>query len=196
MVAVHLLRTLAPLAVVASLVTACGNDSSSGPADANGDAVSSTVQLREVAARFAQDTSQGQEQLGPQTPKDLVNTMKAYDCSSQPTVVQGKLLECDATRNVYLLEAPLITGGVASAKPLPVGGTHEWYVKVLFDPKAATTLSAAADNMPGSELAVVVNGKVLTALVVNSGLKDGHIGITGDLDQKQATAIADELSRS
>jgi preprotein translocase subunit SecD len=50
--------------------------------------------------------------------------------------------------------------------------------------------------MPGSELAVVVNGKVLTALVVNSGLKDGHIGITGDLDQKQATAIADELSRS
>lgn len=192
--AVRLPRILAPLVVVAGLMTACGNGSSSGPGDSTGEAVSSTVQLRQVAARYAQDTSQGQEQFGPQTPKDLVDTMKGYDCTSPPTVVQGRLLECDATRNVFLLDAPLITGGVASAKPLPVGGTHEWYVKVLFDPKAATTLSDAVDTMPGSELAVVVGGKVLTALVVNSGLKDGHIGITGDLDQKKATAIADELS--
>jgi preprotein translocase subunit SecD len=196
MVAVHLLRTLAPLAVVASLVTACGNDSSSGAGVSTGEAVSATVQLRPVAARYAQDTSQGQAQLGPQTPKDLVDTMKNYDCTSQPTVVQGKLVECDAVHDVYLLDTPLITGGVASAQPLPIGGSKEWYVKVVFDQKAAAALSDAADSMQGQELAVVVGGKVLTAVVVDSGLKDGHIGITGDLDQKTATAIADELTTS
>jgi preprotein translocase subunit SecD len=189
--AVRLLRSLAPLVLVAGLATACGNDSSS---DSSADAVSTALQLRPVAARYAQDTSEGQEQLGPQTPKDLVDTMKGYDCASQPTEVQGKLMECDANRNVYLLNGPLITGGVASAKPLPIGSGSEWYVKVVFDEKAAATLSQAADSMPGQELAVVVDGKVLTAVVVDPGLKDGHIGITGDLDEKSATAIADELT--
>ena len=189
--AVQFLRTLAPLALVAGLVTACGHSSSSGaPA---GDA-SSALQLRPVAARYAQDTSEGQEQLGPQTPKELVDTMKGYDCSSQPALVQGKLMECDAASDVFLLDAPLVTGGVASATALKIGSSQQWYVKVVFDKAAAATLSQAVDNSLGSELAVVLDGKVLTAVVVDPGLKDGHLGITGDLDQKQASTLADQVN--
>jgi preprotein translocase subunit SecD len=194
MVAVRLLNVLAPLALVAALVSACGDGSSSGPDSSTGVASSTTVQLRPVSARYAQDTSQGQEQLGPQTPKNLVDTMKSYDCSSKPTELQGMLLECDSARNVFLLNSPLVSGGVASAVPLQIGDGKQWYVKVTFDQKAAATLSQAADTTPGSELAVVLDGKVLTALVVDTSMKDGHIGITGDYDKASATELARRLA--
>ena len=192
--AVHLLRTLAPLALVAALVAACGNDSSSSPDATTGTAVSSTLQVRPVSARYDENTAKGQQQLGPQVPKDLVDTLRGFDCSAQPTELQGMLLECDSTKTVFLLKSPLITGGVASAVPLQVGHSKLWYVKLTFDEQAAATLSQAADTMAGNELALVLKGHVLTALVVDPSMKDGHVGITGDFDQKQATTIADELS--
>src|SRR5690242_19460935 len=140
--AVRAVRTLAPLVLLAGVLAGCGNDSSSDAgASSVGPAVSSTVQFRLISARYAQDISQGQEQLGPPAPKSLVDTMKNYDCSSKPTVVQGLLMECDASSGVYLLDAPLITGGVATAKPLPVGSGQEWYVRVTFDDAATSTLS-------------------------------------------------------
>jgi preprotein translocase subunit SecD len=196
--AVRVLRFLGTLALVAGLATACGNGSSSDPGSdagtSTGVANSTTVQLRPVSARYIQDPAKGQEQLGPTVPKDLVDTMKGYDCSSQPTELQGMLLECDSTRTVFLLQSPLLSGGVASAVPLRIGHGKEWYVKLTFDQAAAATLAKAADTMTGEELAVVLKGKVLTALIVDSSMKDGHIGITGDLNQKQATTIAHELS--
>jgi preprotein translocase subunit SecD len=195
--AVRVVRTLAPLVLLAGVLAGCGDDSSSNSGDvgaSTGPAVSSTVQFRLVSARYAQDTSQGQEQLGPPAPKDMVDTMKNYDCSSKPTVVQGQLMECDAARNVYLLNAPLVTGGIASAKPLAIAGGPEWYVRVTFDEAAASTLSKTVDTGLGGDLAVVLNGKVLTAVIVDSSMKDGHIGITGDYDKASATELAQRLS--
>jgi preprotein translocase subunit SecD len=197
--AVRVVRTVVPLVLMAGALAGCGDDSSSssGTGDAAaslGPAVSSTVQFRLVSARYAQDTSQGQEQIGPPPPKSLVDTMKGYDCSSKPTVVQGLLMECDASKSVYLLNAPLITGGVASAKPLPVGSGQEWYVRVTFDDAATSTLAKTADSSTGSDLAVVLDGKVITAVLVDSSMKDGHIGITGDYDKTSATKLAQELS--
>ena len=195
--AVRLLRILAPLALVASLATGCGNDSSSDSSSGDpttGAATSSTMQLRLVTARYAQDTSKGQEQLGPQTPQDMVDTMKNYDCTSKPTVTDGKLLECDASKNVYLLDAPLVNGGIASAEPLQIGNTGQWYVRVTFDDSATETLSKTVDSSPGNELALVLDGKVVTAVIVDSSMKDGHIGITGDYDKASATQLADQLS--
>jgi preprotein translocase subunit SecD len=196
--AVRVVRTLAPLVLLAGVLAGCGDDSSSGSSgdsDASlGPAVSSTVQFRVVAARYAQDTSQGQEQLGPPPPKDLVDTMKSYDCSSDPKVVQGLLMECDSTSSVYLLNVPLVTGGVASAKPLKIGSSGQWYVKVTFDDAATSTLSKAVDSATGSDLAVVLEGKVVTAVILDSSMKDGHIGITGDYDQASATKLAQQLT--
>jgi preprotein translocase subunit SecD len=195
--AVRVVRTLAPLVLLAGALAGCGDDSSSssdGAGASTGPAVSSTVQFRLVAARYAQDTSKGQEQLGPPAPKDMVDTMKNYDCSSAPTAVQGQLMECDAASNVYLLKAPLVTGGIASATPLAIGSGPEWYVRVTFDDDAAATLSDTVDTGLGGDLAVVLNGKVLTAVLVDSSMKDGHIGITGGYDKASATKLAQQLS--
>jgi len=191
---VRFLRSLVPLALVAGLVTACGGGSSSSPQGATGPAVSSTVQLRVVSARYAQDTSQGQEQLGPQVPKALASTLSKYDCASKPTVIDGLLVECDSTHTVYLMNSPLITGGVASAVPLQIGHSKQWYVKLTFDPKATSALSKAADTMTGQELAIVLDGHVLTALLIDSSMKDGHVGITGDYDKSSATQLAQQLT--
>jgi preprotein translocase subunit SecD len=195
MVAVRVVRTLAPLVLLAGVLAGCGDGSSSS--SSSGDAVpavSSTVQFRLVTARYTQDQSQGQEQLGPPPPKTLVDTMKNYDCSSKPVAVQGLLMECDASSNVYLLKAPLVTGHVASAKPLPIGSGPEWYVKLTFDADGASTLSKTVDSSPGNDLAVVLDGKVVTALIMDTSMKDGHIGITGDFDKASATQLAQQLS--
>ena len=192
--AVRFLRSLAPLALVVGLVTACGGGSSSSPQGSTGAAVSSTVQLRVVSARYAQDTSQGQEQLGPQVPKALASKLQGYDCSSQPAVLDGLLMECDSTRTVYLMRAPLITGGIASAVPLQIGHSKQWYVKLTFDQTATSALSNAADTMTGQELAIVLDGRVLTALLIDSSMKDGHVGITGDYDKSSATQLARQLT--
>lgn len=193
--AVRLVRILAPLAAVAALATACGNGSSSDSGTTStGPVKSTTVQLRLVTARYTQNPAQGQEQLGPPPPKDLVDTMKNYDCSSDPTEVAGKVMECDASRHVYLLDAPVVTGGVASAKPLEIGSGKQWYVRLTFDPAATSTLSKTVDSATGSELAVVLNGKVVTAVLVATSMKDGHIGITGNYDESSATRLAHQLA--
>jgi preprotein translocase subunit SecD len=194
MVAVRVVRTLAPLLLLAGVLAGCGDGSSSSSSSDTGQAVSSTVQFRLVTARYTQDQAQGQEQLGPPPPKELVDTMKNYDCSSKPVVVQGLLMECDGSSNVYLLDAPLVTGGVASAKPLQIGSGHEWYVRLTFDAAAASTLAKTVDSSPGNDLAVVLDGKVLTAVIMDASMKDGHIGITGDYDESSATQLAHELT--
>jgi preprotein translocase subunit SecD len=192
--AVRVVRILAPLVLLAGVLAGCGNGSSSSGSGDTGPAVSSTVQFRLVVARYTQDPAPGQEQLGPPPQKDMVDTMKNYDCSSKPAVVSGVLMECDGSGSVYLLNTPLVTGGVASATPLPIGGGQEWYVKVTFDDAAASTLSKTVDSAPGNDLAVVLNGKVVTALILNASMKDGHIGITGDYDKASATTLAHELT--
>jgi preprotein translocase subunit SecD len=196
--AVRLLRTLAPLVTVAALATACGGGSSSdqgggtNSAPGTAPATSGTLQLRLVTARYTQHQAKGQEQLGPPPPKDMVETLKDYDCSSPPTELDGQLLECDSTDNVFLLQAPLVTGGVISAKALAAG--TEWYVKVTFDDDATATLTQTAKSLPGRDLALVLNGKVLGSVLVDSSMDDGSIGITGAYDKTSATKLAQELS--
>jgi preprotein translocase subunit SecD len=196
--AVRLLRTLAPLVTVAALATACGGGSSSSPEAGGGTttttapATSGTLQLRLVSARYTQHPAKGQEQLGPPAPKDMVETLKNYDCSSAPTELNGQLLECDSTDNVFVLQAPLVVGGVTSAKALAAGS--EWYVKVTFDDDATATLTQTAKSLPGRDLALVLNGKVVGAVLVDSSMDDGSIGITGAYDKTSATKLAQELS--
>src|SRR6185503_11275482 len=105
--AVRLLRTLAPLALVAILATACGSGSSSSPSSSgtpsdDGPATtSSSFEVRPVFARYSPGV-----QFGPQVPKDLVDQMSNQSCPMDPATVQGMLMECDAEKTVYLMKDP------------------------------------------------------------------------------------------
>jgi hypothetical protein len=195
--AVRLLRTLAPLAVTAVLLSACGSGSSSSSAGAAGTtapASSGSLELRPVYARYAQGVPLGDSQLGPTVPKDLLSAMRHHDCSAQPSELQGMLLICGDDKTVYLLKAPLVDGGVASAAPAHIGGQKEWYVKLSLDPQATDTLSQATQSMAGSELAIVLDNQVLSAPIIDSSMADGHVVVTGNLDQAQATKLAHRLA--
>ncbi len=195
--AVRLLRTLAPLAVAALLLSACGSGSSSSSAGADGStapASSGSLELRPVYARYAKGVPLGDNQLGPTVPKDLLTAMRTHDCSAKPSELQGMLLLCGPDKTVYLLKDPLVAGGVASATPAHIGGQKDWYVKLALDQQAAATLSQATQSMAGSELAIVVADQVLSAPIIDSSMADGHVVITGTLDQAQATKLADRLA--
>lgn len=195
-------RLLAVLAVTAVLAAGCGSGSSSNDgASAGADgttapAPSGSLELRPVYAHYTQGAPLGGTQLGPTVPKDVLDAMKGYDCSSEPVELQGMLMVCDSDQTVYLLKDPIVSGGVGTATPEPVGRHKLWFLKVAMDAQATDTLSQATQSMAGSELAFVLDNKVLAAPIVDSSMADGHLGITGDFDQAQATRLAQRLTAS
>jgi preprotein translocase subunit SecD len=190
---VRVLRTLAPLALVAGLATACGNGSSSSSDSQSGDSTilgaSSGFEVRTVYARYAPGVP-----FGPQLPQALVNEMSSQACPMQPRIVQDLLMECDNGKTVYLLKNPLVRGAVASATPEQIGHKNIWYVEVKLDSDVAQEVTDQTKSMTGEQLAFSYDGSVLTSLVVDASFHPAHFAITGDYDQASATKLAQELT--
>ena len=193
--AVRLLRTLAPLALIAGLATACGGGSSSSasgtPTDGSQVATSGRLEVRPVFARYAPGV-----QFGPQIPKDLVDQMSHQPCPMKPVILQGMVLECDAAKTVYLMKDPLTTGGVDTAVAKQIGHGKLWYIQVTLDPSTESTLAAATKTMTGTEIAYSFQSAVLTSVIVDSSFNSHQLAITGDYDKAQATHLAAQLAKS
>ena len=193
---VRLLRIVPPLALVAALATACGSGSSSqgsgGPSSPpTSVGASSSLELRPVYARHTTGIS-----LGPALPQALVDTMSHQKCPTKPRVVQGLLLECDAGKTAYLLKAPIVSGGVASATAQQIGHKKIWFVKISLDPASAATLGAAAKTMVGSELAFSFGGAVVSSEIIESSFDAAKLAIIGSYTKAQATQLASRIARS
>ena len=193
--AVRLLRTLAPLVLIAGLATACGGGSSSSasgtPTDGSSVATSGQLEVRPVFARYAPGV-----QFGPQIPQDLVDQMSHQPCPMKPVTLQGMVLECDAGKTVYLMKDPLTTGGVETAVAKQIGHGKLWYIQVTLDPSTESTLAAATKTMTGTEIAYSFQGAVLTSVIVDSSFNSHQLAITGDYDKAQATHLAAQLAKS
>jgi preprotein translocase subunit SecD len=193
--AVRLLRTLAPLALIASFATACGSDSSSSaggtPTDPASAATSTSLQIRPVTARYAPGV-----QFGPQLPKELAAQLSEQSCPMDPSTFQDQLLECGGGKTVYLMKDPITSGGVASAVAKEVGHGKLWFVRVTLDPSTSSTLAEATKNLSGTEVAYSFQGAVLTAVIVDSSFDADCLAIIGEYDKAQATRLADELARA
>jgi hypothetical protein len=198
--AVRLLRILTPLALVAALATACGSGSSSdasGPpsfptsSGTTSSGSSASLELRPVFARYASGVS-----LGPSLPKDLVDTMSHQKCPTKPREVQGMLLECDAGGTVFLLKAPIVSGGVATATPEEIGHKKLWFVQITLDSSSSNTLDDVAKTLGGTELAYSFGGSVITSVIIDSSFDSGKLAIIGNYDKAQATHLASQLASS
>jgi hypothetical protein len=211
MVRVSVARSAAVLALIAACATGCSSSSSSSATSApsggvaptggssDGTTAGTSLELRPIYARYASGVPLGAPsdlQLGPSVPKDVVDAMKSYKCSSPPTVLQGMRMECDAGGTVYLLKAPIAAGGVAKAEAKQIGHQKLWFVDVAFDPQVTGVLADAFKTMPGTELAFALKTQVLTAPIIDESMVDGTVGITGSYDKKQATKLATEISAS
>ncbi len=191
--AVRLLRTLAPLALIASLAAACGSGSSSTgtPSDGGPAASSHALEVRPVYARYSPGV-----QFGPQVPKDLVDQMSTQSCPMDPTTVQGMLMECDAESTVYLMKGPITSGGVDTAVAKQIGHGKLWYVQVTLDPATASTLAAGTKSLTGTDVAYSYDGTVLTSVIVDSSFHSDKLAILGTFDKAQATKLADRIASS
>ena len=191
--AVRLLRTLAPLALIASLATACGSSSSTSgtPSDGGSATTSTSFEVRPVFARYTPGI-----QFGPQVPKDLLDQMSHQPCPMDPTTVQGMLMECDAEKSVFLMKEPITTGGVDTAAAKQIGHGKLWFIQVTLDPSTAGTLAAATQSLTGTDVAYSFQGTVLSSVVVDSSFNSDKLAITGDYDRAQATKLADQIASS
>lgn len=183
---------MAPLALVATLATACGSGSSSqGAGSPPSVGASSSLELRPVYARYATGIA-----LGPSVPQALRSTMASVTCPTKPSIVQGMLLECDRADTVFLLRAPIVSGGVASATAEQVGHKQLWFVQVTLQPAAKATLDAALKTLTGTELAYSFDGTVVTSVIVDPALDTSKLAILGTFNKAQATKLAGQISSS
>jgi preprotein translocase subunit SecD len=197
MVAVRLLRTLAPIALIALVATACGSGSSSGPSsspsgDASASSVTSTsdqLEIRPVFARYSPGP-----QIGPGIPTELKHRMQTQKCPMKPAQVEGMLMECDPKKTVYLMKPAITTGGVKSAVAEPAGA--EWFVKLSLDPATASKLKAGTTGLTGTDLAFSLDGKVLASVIVDSSLNPDDLGLTGGYDKATATQLAQQIMQT
>ena len=188
--AVRLVKILAPLALVAGLVTACGgSDSSSGTSDSTILGASAGFEARPVYARYAPGVP-----FGPQIPQGVVTELKDQQCPMKPKITDQLLMECDSSKTVYLLRNPIVQGSIASATPEQVGHGKIWYVEVRLAPDVASKVSAQVPSMTGQQLAFTYGGAVLASIAVDSSFHPQHFAITGDYDKASATKLAQELT--
>jgi len=203
MVAVRLLRTLAPLLLVASLATACGSGSSSDPRGAGGSTTPASggatgssagggqLELRPVYARYATGVP-----LGPQVPKDLLDAMSSQSCPMDPAALQGMVMECDSGKTVFLLKDPLVSGDVTTADVHQIGHQNLYFLRLTLDPTAAAALDTQAQSMVGTELAFCYGGRVLTSVIVDAHFSAERLTITGSYTKAQATKLAGQITAS
>jgi preprotein translocase subunit SecD len=190
--AVRALRILAPLALVAGVLAACGGGSSSdsgGGGDSTILGPSTGFELRTVYARYAPGVP-----FGPQLPKELTQEMASQSCPMKPQIVQGLLMECDTGKTVYLLMNPLVQGDVAKADPKQFGHKGIWYVEVQLDPSVSQKLTSDLSSMTGQQLAFTYDGNVLTSIAVDDSFHPEHFAITGNYTKATATKLAQELT--
>jgi preprotein translocase subunit SecD len=189
--AVRVLRTLAPLALVAGLLAACGDGSSSDSSvgDSTILGASAGFEVRTVYARYTPGVP-----FGPQLPKSLVDEMSSQSCPMKPQIVQDMLMECDTGKTVYLLKNPLVQGDVATATPTQIGHKDIWYVEVKLDASVSQKLSSELSSMTGRQLAFTYDGAVLTSIAVDDSFHPEHFAITGDYTRASATKLAQDLT--
>lgn len=190
--AVRLVRTLAPLVLLATVLAGCGNNDSSSSSSAGDSTIlgpSSGFEVRTVFARYAPGVP-----FGPELPQALVQEMSSQSCPMKPRIVDEMLMECDEGKTVYLLKNPIVKGDVAQATPLQIGHKNIWYVEVKLDPDVAQTVADETKSMTGEQLAFIYNGEVLTSIAVDPSFHPQHFAITGNFNKASASKLAQELT--
>lgn len=169
---------------------------SSGPGQA------ASFELRQVYFQESGDIAR-QPPLAPGPAgggKDATRNLLRVDCqlAPRPMAPDDKVILCDTFGFRYGLgPSELSAGAVADAIALQ-GQTSGWVVQVTLTPDAAAvfadvTARVAALGPPLNQLAIVLNGAVVSAPRVEEPINGGALQITGDFTQDEAQALAASL---
>ncbi len=132
--------------------------------------------------------------------KDATGDLLRIDCSFAPlpTAPTDKVILCDSFGFRYGLgPSELPADAVADAVALR-GTDGGWAVQVSLTDQAASVFADVTKRVsqlgpPLNQLAIVLNGAVVSAPVVQEPINGGVLQITGDFTQSEAEALASSL---
>jgi preprotein translocase subunit SecD len=133
---------------------------------------------------------------GPNATRDLLR----IDCQLKPRPMKDddNVILCDADGFRYGLgPSELPASPVESAAPAQ-GASGEWVVSVQLTQEATAEFEDVTGRVAGmgpplNQLAIVINGVVVTAPRVEEAISGGQLQISGPLTQQDAQALAASL---
>lgn len=122
--------------------------------------------------------------------------LAAFTCPDHPAAASADKaqLACDAEGVKYLLGNAAVEGGVVTATA--VKGALRWTVALQLDDEATEALADLTTQLVGSptQVALVLDGEVLSAPTVASVIDTGQLQLAGGLTETEATELASRLS--
>jgi preprotein translocase subunit SecD len=192
------MRRAAAVAAVVVLATGCSRLTGLGPdgADTPGSSAaqsagpastSSTMQMRPVLEIYEPSTKQPKPTCAGGDPCDAATLL-------QPEVVL-RGAEGGAT---YRLGSVVVTDAdVESARSIytpQTSGGDAWTIEIILTDQGRLTFADATSDMVGRQVAVVIDGLVVSAPTVNEPITMGAIQITGDFSRSEADRVVAALS--
>jgi preprotein translocase subunit SecD len=104
------------------------------------------------------------------------------------------VLLSSSSRDRYILGPVVIDGAdVVRAVAVRPDGIGEWHVDFKLTPDATKRFAVATTAAVGEQLALIIDGQVVSAPVVEEPIWHGSVAITGGYDEEEAKALAAEL---
>ena len=131
------------------------------------------------------------------------STLSSVDTNVAPA--NQPLITCDdAGAQTYLLGPVEVAGEtIANATASTVTSsqgvsTGQWAVNLVFNGQGTNDFAKISTRLvplspPRNQFAIVLDGKVISAPVMQAAIADGKAQITGNFNQKTATSLADQL---
>ena len=160
--------------------TASPSESPTIPPDESAEELEGTLQVRPVVQANPSDTGD-------------------VDCSAVPrpqveTPAGEEVVACDALGVPYLLGPAALDGGVASAQAENVDDTT-FVVAIEFAGDAARVFAEVTGQLAetGQQMALVLDGRVLSAPSVQESITGGTVQISNSYTQAYAEALAEAI---
>ena len=149
----------------------------------------------------------GQGQCSTTITPEIQKQFNELDCTKSAEERQGKiepadqlLVTCDSDGFKYILGPTAVEGTHLSGADagLPQSGVGSWQVNLSFDGTgtkqfAQTTKDLVSKQSPQNQFAIVLDGQVVSAPVVQSEIPTGRAEITGNFSQSEAKDLANVL---
>lgn len=156
------------------------SESPTVPPDESAEDLEGTLQVRPVVQANPSDTGD-------------------VDCSAVPapqveTPAEEEVVVCDALGVPYLLGPAALDGGVASAEAQNVDDTT-FVVAIEFAGDAARVFAEVTGQLAetGQQMALVLDGRVLSAPSVQESITGGTVQISNSYTQAYAEALAEAI---
>jgi SecD-like export protein len=125
--------------------------------------------------------------------------LDAFVCPDDPVAVPAAQaqLACDAAGTKYLLGNAAVEGGVVDAQAVQPLGAGGWVISLELDDEATDEFAGLTRQLVGSttQVALVLDGEVLSATTINGVIDTGQLQVAGDLTETEATELAARLSQ-